>query len=405
MNHKPDLYKMSFGDHLEELRSRIMKALVAPLILLFPALYFGDTILAWLIRPVYDALAASDMPQRLQVLGPTEAFVAYFKVAIIAALVCTGPIIVWQAWKFVSPGLYMREKRFAYLLIPMSMVLTIVGVLFLYYVVLPLSLAMLIKFGQGITLGSPPPGMVQQIDPDQSQTATDDGSAGGAQPGATGQDQQGDGQAGGDSGQDSDTSNADPGTSGDESRDGNAQAAGEEGEEAVEPEPEPEIDVSTLPYIPELKKIPDGLQPGQMFYYAPTKQLIVVRKNGDLLAADFRPIVSPFSQEFQLKTYINLVFILTLAFAIAFQLPLVILLLGWAGFVDVPQLRRVRKYALFAIVIFGAMLTPPDVISQISLAIPLYLLYEGSIILLQILPVSRVAGTESEREPMDDERY
>jgi sec-independent protein translocase protein TatC len=84
--------------------------------------------------------------------------------------------------------------------------------------------------------------------------------------------------------------------------------------------------------------------------------------------------------------YVSLVIVLALAFSIAFQMPLVVFFLGKIGLVRVETLRQVRKYVLLGIVIFSAVMTPPDPISQILLSIPMYLLYEVGIILLRIWP-------------------
>ncbi len=98
------------------------------------------------------------------------------------------------------------------------------------------------------------------------------------------------------------------------------------------------------------------------------------------------------SQQFRVSEYIGLVFIMGLSFAVGFQTPVVVLLLGWVGLVDRKFLARNRKYALFICAIAAAILTPsPDPFSMIILAAPLYMLYELGMILLRVLPAGRVA--------------
>ncbi len=89
--------------------------------------------------------------------------------------------------------------------------------------------------------------------------------------------------------------------------------------------------------------------------------------------------VLPIQLEAKISEYLSLVTSLIIAFGVAFQLPVVIMLFAKAGFIDAHWLREKRKYALIAIVAFAAIITPPDVISQIGLAIPMLLLYECSI--------------------------
>ncbi|MFG0331202.1 MAG: twin-arginine translocase subunit TatC [Phycisphaerales bacterium] len=298
---------MSFGDHLEELRTRLLRGLIAPLILVIPALIFGKEILVWLVHPVEQALLNNGLPPRLQALSPVETFVTYMKIAILVAVIGGAPILVYQLWRFIAPGLYKNERRFAHLLVPMSVVLTTIGVLFLYYIVLPISLAMLIRFTKGFE------------QPDVGQVA---------------------------------------------------------------PEVVAGVEMPTIPLLP---ADPPELAIGEMYFNTTLRQLRIRTDEEVIVAIDAR-LDGLISQQFQLQSYINLVFVLTLAFSIAFQLPLVILLLGWVGIVDIATLRKNRKYAFLGIVVLSAVLTPPDFISQLTLAAPLFALYELSMVLLRIWP-------------------
>ncbi len=334
---------MSFGDHLEELRRRVIISLLAPLVVMIPSLLFAKTLLAILTEPLRNALRAQGLPDLLQLLSPTEAIISYFKVSLILAIIVSAPVIMWQLWKFIQPGLYGHERRFAYLLIPMSAVLTAIGTTFLFLVVLPLSLQVLIAFAGGMDFA-----------PEPKVTLIETGQI------------------------------ADPATETETAATDNNDATDAH---SVETETRP-----VLIDIPILNKAPAVATVGEMFLHADGNQLWIMSPRGKWIAFDGRKVGASFAQQFQLKTYLNFVLGLELAFTIAFQLPLVMLLLGWVGLVNVDQLRKGRRYALLAVFIASAMLTPPDVVSQVTLALPLYLLFEFSIILLRVLPASRVRG-------------
>jgi Sec-independent protein secretion pathway component TatC len=141
---------MSFGDHLEELRRRILLGLVIPGPLAIVLFMVSNTLIDWLKLPVLRMLIANGLPPQLQVLTPTEAIMVQVKVSMIAAIVLSAPWILYQAWKFVEPGLYAHERRFVHFLLPLSAVLTILGLALMYFVMLPLMLRVLILIGVGM---------------------------------------------------------------------------------------------------------------------------------------------------------------------------------------------------------------------------------------------------------------
>ncbi|NBO19749.1 MAG: twin-arginine translocase subunit TatC, partial [Proteobacteria bacterium] len=95
----------------------------------------------------------------------------------------------------------------------------------------------------------------------------------------------------------------------------------------------------------------------------------------------------PIQLEARVSDYLSLVMHLIMAFGLSFQLPVILVLLVRSGVLELAQLRRGRRYAVVIIVTVAAFITPPDLFSQVALSVPLYLLYEASILFCRSIPL------------------
>ena len=140
---------MTFSDHLAELRSRILRSLVVVTAAFFAAWTFHIEIYDFLAAPVLAGLASHGI-HGLQALQVTEAITVYLHASLIAALVAASPYLFFQIWSFVAPGLYDREKAYVTPVVWLVSCFFLFGVVFCYYVFLP----MVVDFLVGFTLES-----------------------------------------------------------------------------------------------------------------------------------------------------------------------------------------------------------------------------------------------------------
>ena len=229
--------QMPFTAHLAELRKRLIICFVAVGIGFAVAYAFSVEIFSWLVQPLIKVLPPGD---KLVFTALPEAFFIYLKASLIGGVVLASPVIFYELWMFVAPGLHQKEKKFVLPFVIISTLLFAAGALFGYYVIFPVGFRFLVGFS---------------------------------------------------------TEN-----------------------------------IRALP---------------------------------------------------SLQLYLSFCLKLLLGFGLVFEFPVLAYFLGRAGIINSRMMAKNRRIAILLIFIIAAILTPPDVVSQIILAVPLYLLFEGSILIVK----------------------
>ena len=137
-----DEERMTIFGHLEELRARLLKVMIALVITTVVGLLFTSQLLRLIVVPAGDVKPVF--------LRPTEGFVTYMRVALLTAVGLAMPVIAYQAAQFIMPGLKPHERRYVYTFLPGAVILFLVGVAFAYFLLLPVSLNYLANFGSDI---------------------------------------------------------------------------------------------------------------------------------------------------------------------------------------------------------------------------------------------------------------
>ena len=146
---RPYDQELPLTEHLRELRNRLVKSLLA--VTLASALCYWqlDRLLNFILAPLLPALK----DPKIIFTAYQEAFFSYLKLAIVAGFILASPVIVFQAWRFVAPGLYEHEKRFALPMVLFSCLAFLGGAGFAYFLVFPKAFAFLASFaGQHLVL-------------------------------------------------------------------------------------------------------------------------------------------------------------------------------------------------------------------------------------------------------------
>ena len=243
-----ELEEASLISHLIELRDRLIRSTLAIVIIFICLFPFSENIFTLVAQPLLDQLPEGATMIATQVASP---FLTPFKMTLWVAVFVAMPVVIYQVWAFVAPGLYKKEKRFAIPLVVSSILLFYCGVLFAYAVVFPLMFAFF---------------------------------------------------------------------------------------NAVAPE-------------------------------------------GVAVMTD-------------INHYLDFILAIFFAFGLAFEVPIATVMLVWSGLTDTKKLGTIRPYIFLGAFIAGMLLTPPDVISQPLLAVPIYLLYEVGIIMARIMVAKKDVGDD-----------
>ncbi|MGB5986520.1 MAG: twin-arginine translocase subunit TatC [Desulfobacterales bacterium] len=258
----PENDKMPFTGHLEELRSRLIRSFIAVGVGFAAAYGFKEKLFQILVHPLTTVMESGET---LIFTGLPEAFFTYLKVSLLAGIMVASPILLYQFWMFVAPGLYEKERKVLFPIIFLSTLFFLGGALFGYFIVFPWGFKFFLGFAN-----------------------------------------------------------------------------------------------DTIRAMPSMRE------------------------------------------------YLGFSAKLLLAFGLCFELPLVLTGMARLGLVSVATLKKNRKYALLIFFVGAAILTPPDVVTQVMMALPLMVLYEISIIgarIFQRRPPESEADPEeeSEKEPKEGE--
>jgi sec-independent protein translocase protein TatC len=143
-----DMLRMSFMDHLTELRTRLLRMVFGILIAAIGCLAFSERIWDVVRAPAAAALKSLGRGEDLVQIAPMDAFnVIWFKMPLMCAIFVASPWVLYQIWAFISPGLYRRERRWAAPFIVISAGLFILGGCFAYFVVFRFGLTFLLSIG------------------------------------------------------------------------------------------------------------------------------------------------------------------------------------------------------------------------------------------------------------------
>lgn len=152
METPPEEIRQPITEHLEELRRRLIRSLIAFGAGTAVCYNFAEEIYRLLLRPLTNALPADS---HLIFTELTEAFLTYFKMALWGGFVLSSPVIFYQAWRFASPGLYRKERKLVAAFATWSTAGLLTGMAFAYFVAIPSIMTFFLSFGRAVVVPMP----------------------------------------------------------------------------------------------------------------------------------------------------------------------------------------------------------------------------------------------------------
>lgn len=137
---------MTVGEHLEELRTRLLLAIAGLAVAVLGCLLAADKVMVFFCAPLNKQLLAHGLPPTIHYVDLTEPFMTYLKITMITAAAIAGPWMIYQVWLFVAAGLYPKERKAITRYIPLSIFLFLLGLVFVYVIVLPLCIRFFLDF-------------------------------------------------------------------------------------------------------------------------------------------------------------------------------------------------------------------------------------------------------------------
>lgn len=145
-----EMPSMSLGDHLEELRSRLVLAIAGLMVAVIISCFFGGYFIKLVMRPYEQAVKAEGLTPSVQAITVAEPMMLYIKAVIVMGMILSSPWLFYQLWAFIASGLYKKERTFIYKVVPFSAGLFSAGTLFFLFSIAPMTMRFFITFNIGI---------------------------------------------------------------------------------------------------------------------------------------------------------------------------------------------------------------------------------------------------------------
>ena len=152
VNYDPDAFRMTIGEHLEELRGRMIRALIGLVLVGAVCMWYGKTTMSIFCAPLVHTLQKYNLSPQLHSEEVPDVFMSYIQISLISAAAIAAPWMAYQLWQFVAAGLYPHERKYITRYIPLSLTLLVAGMVFVYFLVLPWTLEFFVAFSTDVPL-------------------------------------------------------------------------------------------------------------------------------------------------------------------------------------------------------------------------------------------------------------